>query len=194
MRHSRSKLLYDYWASLSEDDTPPFRHEIEPHRIKSVLPNAFILQFHDPDHIVFRLAGTHICELYGREFRDQNFLQLWNDNARRSVRALINTVLHKGQPGIIEYTAETFDQTRIPAEILLLPLRDASGSNTRVLGCVVHKASQRFLGAKKIVSQEVIAVHILNDEEERMVPEVADHILNGTRPPYLKLVHSKSRS
>ncbi|TNE57675.1 MAG: PAS domain-containing protein [Alphaproteobacteria bacterium] len=192
MRHGRSQQLYEYWDSLRAGDIPPYRHEIEPHRIKTVLPNAFILQFHDTDHIVFRLAGTHLCELYGREFRDQNFLQLWSDNGRRSVRALLNAVLTRGQPALIEYTAETFDHTRIPAEILLLPLRDSNGRTSRILGSVTHQASHQFLAARKIVTQEVIALHLLNKKAEPQKAEVAEHILHGTHPSYLKLVHSKA--
>jgi hypothetical protein len=184
-------MLYTYWSSLGDGSQPPYRHEIQPDRIKSVLPNAFILQYRDPEHIVFRLAGTQLCELYGREFRDQNFLQMWNTPERRSIQSLINTILVNGRAGLIEYTAKTFDKTSIPAEILLLPLRDGNGHATRVIGCVVHKASKMALGGKKIVSQSIDSVHLLKGEDEKSTPLVADHILNGTHPPYLQLVHSR---
>ena len=190
MKHIRSRLLFRYWNSLSEGDRPPYRRDIEPHRIKPVLPNTFILQFLDPDHIVFRLAGTRICEIYGREFRDQNFLKMWDENAERGIQMLVDKVLSSETAGLIDYVAETFDKTRIQSEILLLPLRDEAGDITRLLGCAVQLNSDRELMHKKVVRHTINSVHLLNREETLRTPRVANHMINGTTPPYLKLVHS----
>jgi hypothetical protein len=148
------------------------------------------LQYFDSSHVVFRLAGTRICEIYGREFRDQNFLKMWDDSTQRGIQLLIDKVLSTETAGLIDYVAETFDRTRIHSEILLLPLRDEAGEVTRLLGCAVQLNSDRELRHKKVVRHDINSVHLLNREETLRTPRVANHIIKGTTPPYLKLVHS----
>ena len=68
--------------------------------IKSLTPGpyTFILQRFDSEHAVFRLAGTEICHLFGREFRDQNFLNLWE----YILNVLIGFYNHIGFPNFCE--------------------------------------------------------------------------------------------
>lgn len=191
MEHFLTQRLHRYWQSLCDGNRPPMRRQLEPHLIKAILPHAFILQRIDDRHLIFRLAGTRICELYGREFRDHNFLQMWEDPARRSVRLLVNELMTTGAPGLINYNAETFDKHEISSEIILLPMRDDAGQTSRLLGSAIQLDSAKELKGKMIVRQSVSSVHKLNARAELFTPIAAAHALHGTTPPYLKLVHSR---
>ncbi len=82
MRNPKTRALYHYWNGLRQGRDVPCRNDIEPRQIKNLLPDIFILEHFDNDHLVFRLAGTRLCEFYGREFRAHNFLSLWRESDR----------------------------------------------------------------------------------------------------------------
>ncbi len=64
LHHQKTQELLEYWDSLRQDGAVPKRQEIQPQHIKKLLPNIFMLEQFDDDHMVFRLAGTRLCERY----------------------------------------------------------------------------------------------------------------------------------
>lgn len=192
MKHFLTRLLFRYWCSLSEDGEIPFRRQVEPRLIKPVLPYTFILQRFDDDHIVFRLAGTEICHLFGREFRDQNFLKMWEGADRRAVRALIEQMFKDDQAAVINIVAKTMDKMQYPCEFLLLPMLDEEGEPSRILGAVIPLGSTAGLSNRKFVEQNVTAVTLYDEEAQRLNPRLASQLLTGAPPPYLRLVHSSN--
>lgn len=192
MKHFLTRLLFRYWCTLSRDGELPSRRQVEPRLIKPVLPYTFILQRFDLDHIVFRLAGTELCHLFGREFRDQNFLHLWEGSERRSIRALIEQMFEDDHAAVINIVAETMDKTQYPCEILLLPMLDEDGDASRILGAIIPLGSTTGLNDRKFVSQLVKAVTLYDEEAQRLTPRLAAQLLTGSPPPYLRLVHSST--
>lgn len=190
MKHFLTRLLFRYWCSLSEDGELPSRRQVEPRLIKPVLPYTFILQRFDNEHIVFRLAGTEICHLFGREFRDQNFLHMWEGKEQRAIRALIQQMFDDDQAAVVNFVAETIDRTQYPGEILLLPMLDEDGQPSRILGAAIPLGSTAGLNDRKFVNQSVKTVTLYDEDAERVRPRVAAQLLSDTPPPYLKLVHS----
>lgn len=134
MRHAQSKALHAYWKTRRQGGSAPMRADIEPQDISSLLGHIFMLQRVDPDHHVFRLAGTEVCGLYQREFRDQNFLSLWRGHDASHMQALLESCLATVSPASVIAAASTFDMVELPVEISLLPLRGRAGLVDRVLG------------------------------------------------------------
>jgi hypothetical protein len=192
MKHFLTRLLFRYWCSLSRDGELPFRRQVEPRLIKPVLPYTFILQRFDDEHIVYRLAGTELCHLFGREFRDQNFLHMWDGSHRRAVRALIDQMFTDDNAAVVSFTAETMDQMQYPCELLLLPMLDEEGAPTRILGAAIPLGSTAGLGSRKFVSQTISALNLYDDEAQPLTPRVASQLLTGAPPSYLRLVHSST--
>jgi hypothetical protein len=190
MKHFLTRLLFRYWCSLSKDGELPFRRQVEPRLIKPVLPYTFILQRFDNDHIAFRLAGTEICHLFGREFRDQNFLHMWEGTGRRAIRALVEQMFDDDKAAVINFVAETLDKTQYPCEILLLPMLDEDGEPSRILGAAIPLGSTAGLSDRKFVNQTVKAVTLYDEEAQRLEPRIAAQLLTGAPPSYLRLVHS----
>lgn len=192
MKHFLTRLLFRYWCSLSRDGELPFRRQVEPRLIKPVLPYTFILQRFDDDHIVYRLAGTELCHLFGREFREQNFLHMWDGSHRRAIRALIDQMFTDDKAALVNFTAETLDQMQYPCELLLLPMLDEDGSPSRILGAAVPLGSTAGLGNRKFITQSVTALSLFDEEARQMTPRVASQLLTGAAPHYLRLVHSST--
>ena len=64
------------------------RTEIEPADIKTLLADTFILEKDTRGEAVFRLAGTRLCAIYGRELKGFAFASLWKDKDQRMVARL----------------------------------------------------------------------------------------------------------
>jgi hypothetical protein len=98
-----------------------------------------------------------LCEQKGR-----SFLDLWAEEERRDVMALLLTVLDGANPVIAGISAGPPGWPPMDMELLLLPLRHNGKTHARVLGCIgaaTHAAWFGLLAADKLVlkSMRVIA-------------------------------------
>jgi hypothetical protein len=134
MRHAQSNALLNYWKARRYRGAAPQRADIEPQDISDLLENIFMLRRVDATHHVFRLAGTGLCALYQREFRDQNFLSLWRGHDARHVQTLLESVLGGVSPGSLIAKASSLDMNHVSVEISFLPLRGPDGLVDRTLG------------------------------------------------------------
>ena len=92
MKQASSRELYGYWIARRGSRPAPERGEIEPSAIRKALGDVFILEFDRHLGHPFRLAGTRVCALFGRELRDQPFLDLWDADSRTALTDLMATV------------------------------------------------------------------------------------------------------
>jgi hypothetical protein len=162
MHNPKTQALFYYWMGLRQNRRAPNRGDIEPRQIKQLLPNIFILEHLDSDHNVFRLAGTSLCERYGREFRAHNFLSLWRGDDRRQMREFVNTSLLDAAPGYVTFRGETIDRLAVDCEMLLLPMMDETGSMNRIIGCSHVVSNSDVLKSRKIVNQWLMSCEFLN--------------------------------
>jgi hypothetical protein len=92
MRHSSVRELFDYWNERRGRRVAPERGDIEPGDIRGVLADTFILAFDPPASHPFRIAGTRVCALFGRELKGEAFVDLWTAESRPLVRDLLAVV------------------------------------------------------------------------------------------------------
>ncbi len=88
MKHEGSIALFQYWNRLRNGRPAPRRTEIEPADIKTLLADTFILEKDARGEPVFRLAGTRLCALYGRELKGFSFASLWREKDQRLLSRL----------------------------------------------------------------------------------------------------------
>ena len=128
MKHAASQELYAYWQERRGDRPAPERAEIEPGPIRQVLGDVFILALDRAAAHPFRLAGTRICVLFGRELKGGSFLELW-DGASRPIVSDLLAILEDEQIGTVAGVAgQTPNGDSVELELLLLPLA-ATGPN-----------------------------------------------------------------
>ena len=77
MKQDASVALFHYWDRLRSGRPAPQRAEIEPSDIKTLLADTFILERDTRGEAIFRLAGTRLCAMYGRELKGFLFPSLW---------------------------------------------------------------------------------------------------------------------
>jgi len=69
--------LFDYWRACAESRALPSRSRINPAAISSLLPGISILDAGPkPDDIIYRLAGTRLPEIFGREVTGKSVFHL----------------------------------------------------------------------------------------------------------------------
>lgn len=134
MKVKTSQQLYAYWNGLRGSRIAPRRFEVEPSAISTILPDTFILEREDRHEYMFRLAGTRICDSFGREFRGRNLLDLWSPEDREVVIRVLESVTRDGGVGLIGLMAGDESAHTAAFELLLLPLVHTGQSITRVLG------------------------------------------------------------
>ena len=92
MKHAATRELYDYWQRLRGVRPAPDRTEIEPSDLRRSLGDTCILEVDARNESRFRLAGTRVCALYGRELKGKDFLSLWRGKDRDAVATLLAAV------------------------------------------------------------------------------------------------------
>lgn len=69
-----------YWTELRGARPFPSRHDIDPARIKRLLPNIALLDvFQDPLRLRYRLAGTRFVEAFGAETSGRWLDEVYDD-------------------------------------------------------------------------------------------------------------------
>ena len=157
MKHRVSHALFTYWNEIRGQRVAPRRFEIEPSRIAAILPDTFILDCGEPGHHRFRLAGTRMSSMMGRDVRDGELAGLFQRQDHAAIGHLVGQATDQGavivltsvaaplpgmadRPGVDgpEAILQAGDAAPGPRlEILLLPLFHTQEQVTRLLGCAV---------------------------------------------------------
>lgn len=192
MRHSNTRAIAGYWDSLRTGDSAPARDDLSPTELSGLLGNVFILQRLDSDHAIFRLAGTGLCALYQREFREHNFLSLWRGADRLHMTALLAAAAIAPAPAVALVGAETIDGRKVKAEIFLAPLAGKTGEVDRYLGLFQPLTGEDELGGRPLIRQHLIAVYPPNANAvavaRRMEPLPAPAEARAPKRAHLRLV------
>jgi hypothetical protein len=152
MKHPANRELYTYWNERRGDRLAPERADIEPSAIRRVLGDTFVLAADGIAQHPFRLAGTRLCALFGRELKGESFVKLWERSGQTAMRELLSVVTEEKTGVVASITASTADDSvlAVNLELLLLPLSHQSRSEARILGAMAPMTAPYWLGAKAI--------------------------------------------
>ena len=151
MKHASSRELYAYWDERRGQRAAPERVDIEPGAIRQVLSETFILAVSDAagGH-PFRLAGTRVCALYGRELKGKSFIGLWSAASQRAMTDLIAILVEESVGTVAGVTAVSETGEPIDLELLLLPLGTQRPSLPRSIGVLAPLKPPSWLGASTV--------------------------------------------
>jgi len=151
MRHPSNRELFRYWNARRGTRPSPERADIEPGDIRHVLNDTFVLEAYGPGQ-PFRIAGTRLCSLFGRELKNESFVGLWRRSDQVELRNLISIAMEENIGVVAGVTAAAEDDLLLPIrlEMLLLPLAHQSRADARVLGAMAPMVVPYWLGAKAV--------------------------------------------
>jgi len=166
MRNSGSKSLYKYWNNLRRGRKAPERGEIEPSDIRNLLSDTFILEVdNNLRTISFRLAGTRLCTIYGRELKGYGYLGLWEESDNLTIIKCIAAVYRDYIPAVISHTGFASNNRSVGFETLVLPLLPTHDGNIRILGVsTLNGECPYWIGADKIELNSVASVRSVTVE------------------------------
>jgi hypothetical protein len=150
MKHEASRELYAYWEERRGKRSAPERADIEPGAIRQVLSDAFILALDARAGYPFRLAGTRLCALFGREIKSESFIGLWAAASQPTLIDLLAIIEHERVGTVAGVTAQNGDGEQIELELLLLPLSASRPCLARTIGILAPLKIPSWLGSSPI--------------------------------------------
>lgn len=161
MQQRTNRQLYAYWDGVRKGRAAPRRFEIEPAKIAPLLPETFIAERGDAGQYRFRLAGTRICEYFGRELRGLNLLDLWDGSDCEAMEMLLQRVFREAAVGQVQFRAYTEIGQNACFELVLLPLVHSGESINRVLGAICAIDPPFWLGTAPLIRQELADIVLI---------------------------------
>lgn len=161
MRLRSSQILYSYWNDVRADRLAPQRFEIEPSSMAAILSETAILELEPHQGCRFRLAGTRISELFGRELRGVDLVSMWSAEDQVTVKGALTTLAGQGGCIVLAFTGTNEDRHAVALEGLLLPLVHHDGEIRRILATIGAVETPPWLNARAITSVTLDAVEVV---------------------------------
>jgi hypothetical protein len=143
MKHPSSREFFAYWDAQRGDARAPDRSEIEPGAVRELLGDIFVLSYDSEAGYPFRVAGTRVCALLGRDLKDQSFSALFTDGVRREIQDMIAVVAEESIPAIAGLTATSESGETAHLELLLLPFSARAHAPVSLTGVLAPFESDR---------------------------------------------------
>lgn len=120
MKHPSNQQFFAYWDQKRGDARAPERSDFDPEAVRQLLGDIFVLACDPSGRYPFRVAGTRLCALLGRDLKDQSFSELFGAEARLEIEDIMAAVTGEMLAAIVGITA-TSAKGPVPLELLLLP-------------------------------------------------------------------------
>jgi hypothetical protein len=165
MRHKTSIEIFTYWDHIRGLHDAPLRSQVEPAAVRHVLSDLFILEATPSDRPRFRLAGTKICSIFGRELREEDFSALWAGSQPDDPVKIANGVMAHAVPALINATGYSITGRHLAFEMVLMPLRSSREGEScdRLLGSLAPALNPAWFGAEPLEFLALDRSRILTD-------------------------------
>jgi hypothetical protein len=137
--HSNIQALYAYWDRKRAGRSMPARADIQPVEIAPLMPQAYIVDASDDGKLSYRLFGTSLVALFGREMTGRPMAEGLPAQAAEEARARYRTVIRDRQP--LYHQAQLHEPRNNYTEVerLILPLSPNDIRVDMMIGIVVPK-------------------------------------------------------
>lgn len=151
-------VVHDYWQDLREARRLPYRADLDPKRIREALHHAFLLDAEHPSQSQFRIAGSALSDLLQRDVRFKNFRSLFAIDHQDYIGEVLKDVCRLPATARLNFEIAGPLSLKQSAQMILLPMADAQGRTSRILGCLDFEDDNRsgFGPATLIPSGSVI--------------------------------------
>jgi hypothetical protein len=165
MKHPSSQEFFAYWDEKRGQARAPDRSDIEPDAVRELLGDIFVLSCDATNRYPFRVAGTRLCALLGRDLKDLAFSELFAPEGRREIRDIITVVTEEMLPAIAGITATSAEGTA-HLELLLLPFSHRAHAPLSLTGLLAPFET----GHSRLRDFKLTSWRYLHPPTERLVP------------------------
>lgn len=129
-----TRSLYEYWRSIKGGNIVPHRSDFRPANVQSLLPYLMILEYRDPEALIFRLSGTGCYQKLGFDLTGKDGFDLVADRERDGAKLHFNALRSYPCGSIVYIKMQSKYQTHFIAETIFLPMRDYNGNVSQLIG------------------------------------------------------------
>ncbi len=166
MKQASSRELFGYWVARRGTRVAPERGEIEPSAIRKALGDVFVLEFDRLAGHPFRLAGTRVCALFGRELKNERFIDLWDVESRAALADLIDGIADEATGVVASANGRTAEGWAQDVELVMLPLAHRGDTHARMIGALAPLSAPFWLGSGKLGALTLGTVRHLDPARE----------------------------
>ncbi|MCC5962342.1 MAG: PAS domain-containing protein [Rhodobacteraceae bacterium] len=141
-----------YWDGLRCDGQIPARDAIDARALGSALPHVFLAEMVTSRVARLRVCGHRVEDLLGMDMRGMPLSTLFTGAARADLTSALAQVARGVRVTLVLQGETGFGLPALDARLALLPLADAAGLPTRVLGVLdvsgqIGRSPRRFVRA-----------------------------------------------
>ena len=158
MKHPSNREFFAYWDDKRGGARAPDRSEIEPGAVRELLGDIFVLSYDHEAGFPFRVAGTRVCALLGRDLKDRSFSALFAPDCRREIDDIIAVVAEELLGAVAGINATAADGSLAHLELLLLPFNTRAHTPISLTGLLApFGSSHSVLSDFKLTSFRYLA-------------------------------------
>ncbi len=166
MKQASSRELFGYWVARRGTRAAPERGEIEPSAIRKALGDVFILEFDRSAGHPFRLAGTRVCALFGREMKNERFVDLWDAESRVALADVLDGIADEATGVVAAARGRTAEGWGQDVELVILPLSHRGDTHARMIGALAPLTAPFWLGSASLGALTLGTVRHLDPARE----------------------------
>jgi hypothetical protein len=180
LEHAGSRRLYRHWEALRAAMAAPARETLDLKPIARLVPNLGIIERPSPDaDFIWRLAGTGLCTLLGREATGSRVV--WGFDAFEAdvVQRFLGGVVERLQPCVLKFNLINELGEVTPAELIGLPLLAAGGERMQALTGLFDfddlgpRLGCRLTSIQLIAARSIWTEHLPDDSVVRRLEAVS---------------------
>ena len=134
MKHPSSREFFAYWDKVRGTEKAPDRSDVEPSAVRELLGDIFVLSYDNDAGYPFRVAGTRVSALLGRDLKDTSFSALFTADSRHEIEDIVSYVAEEMLPAVAGITATSEDGTTAHLELVLLPFNNRAHAPISLTG------------------------------------------------------------
>lgn len=128
------RQLFDYWLQAAGDRAMPARADLDPLKVPRLLPNLGLIDLRQGlDAGLFRLAGTRLRDIYGREITGRRLSDVFSGRRAAYWQRIHARVAEEGLPAHGQVRGPAAGRDHVVLCWLRLPLSDSGGRVDRIL-------------------------------------------------------------
>jgi hypothetical protein len=135
--HPGSRALFRYWEAVRGEMSAPPRDWLDLQKIRMLVPHLFMIERKPDRSYVWRLAGTRVCDLWGKELTGRPAFTEGDRFENESIGRLFDGVVDAHQPFVLRFRLNSANGLSVAAELVGAPLRARHGAATFVFGVVM---------------------------------------------------------
>lgn len=158
MKHPSSRAFFSYWDDKRGSARAPERSDIEPGPVRELLGDIFVLSYDKAAGFPFRVAGTRVCALLGRDVKARSFPAAFEPDSRREIDDIVTVVAEEMLVAVAGVTASSGDGSPVNLELLLLPFNVRAHSPISLTGLLAPFGDSRgVIGELRLTSFRYLA-------------------------------------